>query len=211
LDLPGLQFFDQVVGRCCLGTRVLEPVIVVVELDIFASLLYGFLGELKGEEEILGPDGIVPLKKTWKLSEGQEGVKWGCTYNAGGEGSVTVQSFVYHVPWVAAVTPVSDQSVNMVLHDGCQSCGSPGTGSYPIGYLTGPDEVVTADPHSVLFSEVEDIISSCVVEHILLGLCIHELKLVRTSSNFLLSTTLTFIMLAGVISPKFLGLVKILK
>jgi hypothetical protein len=75
LDLPGLQFFDQVVGSCCLGARALEPVVIVVELDIFASLLYGFLGELEGEEEILGPDGVIPLKKTRKSAEGQEGVK----------------------------------------------------------------------------------------------------------------------------------------
>jgi len=63
LDLPGLQFFDQVVGGCCLGARVLDPVVVVVKLDVFARLLYGFLGELESEEDILGPDGVVPLKR----------------------------------------------------------------------------------------------------------------------------------------------------
>jgi hypothetical protein len=57
-----LQFFDEVVGSCCLDTGVLEPVVVVVELDVFSCLLDGFLGELIGEEEIFGSNCVVPLE-----------------------------------------------------------------------------------------------------------------------------------------------------
>lgn len=62
LDLAGLKLFDQVVGGRCLRARVLDPVVVVIELDVFSCLLDGFLGELEGEEEVLRADCVVPLE-----------------------------------------------------------------------------------------------------------------------------------------------------
>ena len=81
-----MQLFDEVVGCGCLGTGVLETVVVVVKLDVFSCLFDGFLGELEGEVEILGPDCVVPLE--WKVSVIRGTVELGFTYDAGRESSI---------------------------------------------------------------------------------------------------------------------------
>ena len=71
-----MQLFDEVVGGGCLGAGVLEPVVVVVELNVFPCLLDSLLSELESEEEIFGADCVVPLdnvnsnavKETWERS-----------------------------------------------------------------------------------------------------------------------------------------------
>lgn len=61
LNVACLEFLDEIVGRGCFVARVLKTVVVIVELYVCMSLFYGFLGELVGEEEILGTDCVIPL------------------------------------------------------------------------------------------------------------------------------------------------------
>jgi hypothetical protein len=62
LNVAGLEFLDEIVGCGCLVARILKTVVVIVELYVRVSLFYGFLGELVGEEEILGADCVIPLE-----------------------------------------------------------------------------------------------------------------------------------------------------
>ena len=61
LNVAGLEFLDEIVGCGCFVARVLKTIVIIVELYVRVSLFYGFLGELVGEEEILGADCVIPL------------------------------------------------------------------------------------------------------------------------------------------------------
>jgi hypothetical protein len=63
LDFSRLEFFDEVVSGGCLGAGVLEPVVVIVELDVFSGLGNGFLRKLEGEVEVFRADCVEPLSK----------------------------------------------------------------------------------------------------------------------------------------------------
>jgi hypothetical protein len=54
-----LHLFDQRVGSLGLVASILDTIIVVVELDVFARGLDCFLGELVRKEEVIRSDGVV--------------------------------------------------------------------------------------------------------------------------------------------------------
>jgi hypothetical protein len=79
---------------------------------------------------------------------------------------------------------MSDQIVDMVLHDGSQRCSCPSTRGNPARQLADPDKIVAANLLSVGFCEIQDYVASCVVENILFGFGVLELLSVRGYSIF---------------------------
>jgi hypothetical protein len=77
---------------------------------------------------------------------------------------------------------MSDQSLDVIFHDGSQSFGSPITIGNPVRKLADPDEVVAANTLSLPFGDVEDNVASCEVENILLRFGEH--KLIALISNW---------------------------
>jgi len=71
---------------------------------------------------------------------------------------------------------MSDQSLDMVLHDGGQRLGCPSAARNPVRQLADPDKVVAADFLSLALSEVEDNVASREVENILFRFGVHELR-----------------------------------
>jgi hypothetical protein len=88
---------------------------------------------------------------------------------------------------------MSDQSLNVIFHDGSQSFGSPITIRNPVRKLADPDEVVAANTLSLPFGDVEDNVASREVENILLRFGEHKLIAVISSWKLLLNMRVTFI------------------
>ncbi|KKA17322.1 hypothetical protein T310_8872, partial [Rasamsonia emersonii CBS 393.64] len=145
-DASRLQLLDQVVRRRRLGTGRLDPVVIVVQLDVLAGLFDRLLRKPVREEEVLGPDGVVP--------------------DAGRPRPVRRQRLVDHVPRVAPPSPVRDQVRDVRLHHRCEARRCPAAVHHPVGQLADPDEVVAANALAVVFGDGQDGVAARVVEDI---------------------------------------------
>ena len=73
---------------------------------------------------------------------------------------------------------MSDQSLDVIFHDGSQSFRCPITIRNPVRKLANPDEVVAANTLPLPFGNVEDNVASREVENILFGFGEHKLMAV---------------------------------
>lgn len=154
LNPTSLKLRDELLGYRGFVAGVLNVVIVVVQLHAQVIVGDGLRGGLKGEEEVLGANGVVP--------------------NVGlpGAGGRVAESLIHHIPRIAPVTKVCDEIDNVVDENGAEGLVGPvgGWGRHPSGELVVPDEVVAADEFSCGLSDVEEVVSASVVEDALFWL-----------------------------------------
>jgi hypothetical protein len=105
LDAPSLERLDEIQGGCGFGARVLDIVVVVIELHIWISGRSG----LEGDGDVLWADGVI------------EDVRTVCP--------IIIEGFVYNIPSITFAFVMRDFINNMVLKSCNQGCICPRVGS----------------------------------------------------------------------------------
>lgn len=121
LDVASLKRLDNIQGGCGFGTRVLDVVIVVVQLDI--RIVLSSCLECNGDVLRANLDIISLLSLEVRELEPYSVVK-----NVGSPSAIVIEGFVYYVPAVALTLIVGNLALNMSLKSRNQGCVCPRAG-----------------------------------------------------------------------------------
>lgn len=98
--------------------------------------------------------------------------------DAGSKAPIGGECLIHNVPRITHVLPVSDQSLDVVLHNCGQSIGGPGAIDDPFAELRNPHKVVTSQIFAMIFGNVDIHLPACEVEDTLFRLGGKELHVV---------------------------------